>query len=509
MSLADIQSMKALKLSNINRSYLANLSTATETSLNVTALGIISSAIGWGSGPSQAYELGFLSKFDIVVSGIKLKSGTTSTQFSLFVFDANNTLLQSVLNLAPSIINNKFNLTAPLTVPAGGKLYMRFLNGNFYYTNTGSNTLKEYHPGDNTFAASPVIGGYDMVYYTKSNNSVALTDYFMPRYQEVSGNYGYIGRWFDKVVNSVTYKATNNQGSQICFKVSGTTSINVNFTPFTTPTYTPYFAYSIDGASFVRQLISTPAVTLPDTNDHIIRIIVDGMGENDPISGGKWLGSVGLTFNGVDVGTGTIKGILPMNRTIMFFGDSITEGINVLGTGANANVNSASSEYTMKCCQQINAIPYYVGYGGTGVLGDASFHHCLDAINYYYNGVPTGTDYPDVIVMAHGYNDYTLITNGTKTSTDFENAYNAVLDRLKIKYPGVPIVCLVPFGAQSLETYMKDCIASRNYCYLVESKGWSITTSDGVHPNTSGAITLGTNLATQLINTFGKQFFMG
>jgi hypothetical protein len=195
----------------------------------------------------------------------------------------------------------------------------------------------------------------------------------MPRYTETSGNYGYIGRWWDKVVNSITYKATNNQGSQVCFKVSGVTTINVNFDTITTPTFTPYFAYSIDGANFVRQKISTPAITLPDINDHIIRIIVDGMGENDPTAGGKWLGTVGIIFKGVDIGSGTIKGLLPANKQIMFFGDSITEGVNVLGTGANADVNSASGEYPMKCCQQLNAIPYYVGYGGTGVLGMLHF----------------------------------------------------------------------------------------------------------------------------------------
>lgn len=100
------------------------------------------------------------------------------------------------------------------------------------------------------------------------------------------------------------------------------------------------------------------------------------------------------------------------------------------------------------------------------------------------------TTYLGVIVMDHGFNDNTLINLGTYTMDQFKAAYNEVLDRLKINYPGVPIICMVPFGAQALQPHIESCITGRSYCYLVHTNGWAVTTADEVHPNVADSIIL-------------------
>lgn len=495
----------------------ADLADYEYTKTNVTNTNIAAATTSSAT-PSQGYENGFSPSEEVLVTGIKLNPNITTTQFSVFVFNSSLTLLQSIVSFTPTITNNEFALPTPLTFPAGGKLFVRFLNGSFRYINTGMSNLKEYRPGVPEMVNSPIRAGFDILYNTAAitfkpldipqEPTLALTDYPMPKYQEASGTIGYSGRWWDKSVSGTTYKATNNQGAQLFFKVSGATTATIGIQAITTPNSAYYYAYSIDGAPFVRKSITDGVILLPDTEEHIVRVIIDGMGENDPIAGGKWFGSVGVYVTGVTVNAGTIKAVLPVNRKGVYIGDSITEGINVLTTGANGAANSANKAYPMICSNKLNAIPYYIGYGGTGVLGNASFHKAIEAIDFFYNAVPSDNPNVDFIVMAHGFNDNTLINNGTYTVDQFKTAYNEVLDRLKVKFSGVPIICVVPFGAQALQPHIESCIAGRSYCYLVESAGWSITTTDGVHPDVSGSITLGQNIATEIETIFGKRYFM-
>ncbi|WP_273956299.1 hypothetical protein, partial [Leuconostoc mesenteroides] len=67
------------------------------------------------------------------------------------------------------------------------------------------------------------------------------------------------------------------------------------------------------------------------TDEHIVRVVIDGLNEHED----KWKGEKGVSFKNVTVDLGgTVTGVLPKNRKIMFFGDSITEGIRVLSMDA-------------------------------------------------------------------------------------------------------------------------------------------------------------------------------
>lgn len=470
-----------------------------------------------GATPSQAYGNGTIFEKEVQLVGLKLKPTFTATAFGVFVFNASNELVERLENIKPIITSNEFCLDEPLIVPAGGYVLIRFLNGSFYYQNIGTSTLKEYQPGTGALIDSSIKVGIEYIYndiyqVVAFKDETVLprikpADYLMPKFSaNANAEYTYVGRWFDYTLNDKSYKATNAAGSSIVFKVENASKLNVGFSPISVPEYTPYFAYSINGSDFVRQKITDTTIQLSDASEHWVWITVDGMGENDPVAGGKWYGSVGVYFTGVST-DGTVRGVDIQNRQILFIGDSIVEGINVLGNGANANTNSAINGFAFKTARLLNAIPLLCGYGGTAVLGNSSFHKPIEAIDYNLNKVPVNEQFPDIVCIEHGYNDGTLVSSGTYTADEFKAGYNALIDRIRIKYPGVQIICLIPFK-QSLKQEINECAKDRKYCHVIDTEDWNIAYTDTAHPSEAGAIIASEKLAKAIIELFGNQYFM-
>ena len=332
------------------------------------------------------------------------------------------------------------------------------------------------------------------------NSSVLqLTDYSLPKYKEISDPVGYVGRWFDTSVNGVQCKGTINAGSEFYFKVSGTSHVDLLFEP-NHAAQTPYFAYSIDGGTLVRQLITVPRLPELTTDEHLIRVVIDGLTEWED----KWVGEKGIAFNRVEVDAGgTIKGILPMNRIGEFYGDSITEGVRVLSMEANADGNSASGAYPFIACDKLNAISHRVGFGLTGATkgGSGGVPKLSEVIDNMTQNRKVPYHIPDFIVINHGTND------GDADSATFKANYNSALEKLRIKYSGVPIFTMIPFNQRHAQD-IRDCVADKSYCYLVETSNWNVTFTDGGHPDINGGIVAGTKLAEKIEATLGKSFFM-
>ena len=108
---------------------------------------------------------------------------------------------------------------------------------------------------------------------------------------------------------------------------------------------------------------------------------------------------------------------------------------------------------------------------------------------------------PDFIVINHGTND------GDADSATFKANYNAALERLRIKYSGVPIFAMIPFNQRHAQD-IRDCVSDKSYCYLIETSNWNVTFTDGGHPNVNGGIVAGTKLAEQIEAVLGKGFFI-
>ncbi|MCM6832898.1 SGNH/GDSL hydrolase family protein [Leuconostoc mesenteroides] len=326
-----------------------------------------------------------------------------------------------------------------------------------------------------------------------------LTDYTMPKYSEIVDQVGFVGRWFDKTVNGVQTKTTINQGSEFYFKVKNTKTINVNFV-LNSDLETPYFAYSIDGSAMTRQLITKSSLPAVTTDEHIVRVVIDGLNEHED----KWKGEKGVSFKNVTVDLGgTVTGVLPKNRKIMFFGDSITEGIRVLSMDANPNGNSATGAWPFIASEQLNSISYRVGFGASGVTtgGSGYVPPLLQNIDSMTASKTTPYYEPDIVVVNIGTND------GKSTSSNFITQFNTTLDRLSIKYSGTPIFVILPFnGAKRSE--ITTCVNSRSNIYLIDTVKWGVDTTDGVHPNQVGGITAGKKTAEYMISILGKNYFI-
>ena len=307
----------------------------------------------------------------------------------------------------------------------------------------------------------------------------------------------YVGRWFDKDIEGTPHKVTLTDGAHLYFLIENATSFDVTFTVITTGEE-PYFAYSIDGAEPIRQHITEPTVTLPDTGRHTVRIIADGMTEGE----GKWDQEKGFAIKSVTPAEGgSIVGIKPTEKVVFFYGDSITEGIRALNMNATSDGNSATNAYSWQCAETLGVTPYLIGYGASGIIMTGSFSTMQNAIDYLSDGRPVEDGViPDVIVVNHGTND------GGQSRKTFEEALTATLTHLREKYPNTPIVYLIPFN-QAHSRVIPGVVEDMDNAYVVETKGWKISYTDGVHPDAAGAKAAGEQLAAALIEILGEEFF--
>lgn len=318
----------------------------------------------------------------------------------------------------------------------------------------------------------------------------------------------FVGRWFEKKINGTSHMVTLNDGSALYFMTDGAKTVDITFTNIC-KYEDPYFSYSIDGSEPVRQHVTESTVALPDEKMHAVIIYTDGIDEN---AESKWLHEVGFAFKNISVETGSVYGIKPKNKVIAYYGDSITEGVNSLTRGSNAESNSGTKSYAYFCSQELGAVTHNVGYGASGVTKEGSFNTFINAIQYLSRGREVDPNFkPDVIVVNHGTND-----NVSANDTTFINALKEALECLMEKYPDTPIFYMMPFSQRSvgaiqktLDTYFADTDIT-----VVETASWGITTTlgpafltDSLHPNAVGARVAGIKLAASIEAKLGEDFF--
>lgn len=105
-------------------------------------------------------------------------------------------------------------------------------------------------------------------------------------------------------------------------------------------------------------------------------MIMDGMYEWE----NKWDGEVGFAVSDISVNSGVMRAVMPKNDIVFYYGDSITEGVNALGTTTNGASNSATHSYVFYSAKKLSAIPYYIGYGASGLVRPGSFKEMATAM---------------------------------------------------------------------------------------------------------------------------------
>lgn len=299
----------------------------------------------------------------------------------------------------------------------------------------------------------------------------------------------FLGRWFEKEVEGTPHMATTTDGAQIYFMTEGCTSVNLNFTDIT-HIRVPYYAYSIDGSEPIRCHITDPTVPLPDSGRHTVCIIADGMTEGE----GKWYEEIGFALKSITPAAGgKLWGIRPTAPLVFFYGDSITEGIRAISMAADSDGNSATHAYPWYCAEALGVTPYYVGYGASGLIRVGWFHTMEKAMDYLswqhpVEESPAANQQPDLIVINHGTNDGGFLTQ------EFIVAMRGTLAHVYKKYPDVPVVYVIPLQ-QTHATIIRRLMADYPNGHVIETAGWPVTFTDGIHPNAAGAKVMGERVA--------------
>ena len=218
-------------------------------------------------------------------------------------------------------------------------------------------------------------------------------------YEDVKGTYGITGRWFKKGIGGGKYDFTVTDGSAFYFKVTGTKEVNIKFVT-NTSNGTPFFAYSVDGKSMKRQRISKSKISVGGANKtHYVRVMIDSMSESE----NRWIGEAGVGIKSIEPVTSgaVISAVKPKNNVIAFYGDSITQGVRALNMALTPSGTSASNSYAWYCASKLKYVPYYAGYGGSGIVQMGCFNNLSNVIDKYTAGRKAEKFDADIIVIEH------------------------------------------------------------------------------------------------------------
>ena len=319
-----------------------------------------------------------------------------------------------------------------------------------------------------------------------------------PNFPNVTNDAYFLGRWFEKEVDNIKYAFTINMGAEIYAKFTGT-SIGATF--LHTAGYYLQVAVSIDGGAFTRfsDVNTISFATGLEDKEHTIRLVVDSIYQAK-----LWTQHEGIAFKGFTVEAGkTVSPIEPMNKRSLWLGDSITAGYNNLATTSLPSSHSAYQSYPYVVANKLNLTNIRVAFGVSGVTraGAGGVPSAPNYIDYQADGILTTEQAPDFIVINHGTND------SAATSEVFSDAYRSVINRYRIKYPGIPIICMRPFNG-ARETEIPLIVGEYDNAFYVDTTGWNITYTDGLHPDVPGHVVAGDNLTLELKNIFGNQYFV-
>lgn len=308
------------------------------------------------------------------------------------------------------------------------------------------------------------------------------------RYKDTSGSFGRSGRWYKKSIGGGEYYFTNTGGGAIYFKVTGSKYVKINFIT-NTVVDTPYFAYSVDGGSMKRQSVAKGRISLGDTKTHYVRLLIDAISESEQ----RWeeAGVAIKNIKAVSKG-GVVTALAPKNPVIAFYGDSITEGVRVLNMHLSPKGTSATRSYAWHCAERLGMVPYYAGYGGSGIFEAGSFQKCINAINNVSAYRQAAAFDAEVIVVLHGTND--VYTYGNS----YVSEYGRVLKTLHKKHPDAKIMAVIPFNQIHADEIRQAASSCKSWCRVVETASWKISYTDGLHPNAAGAKQAGKNLAKEI-----------
>jgi lysophospholipase L1-like esterase len=237
-----------------------------------------------------------------------------------------------------------------------------------------------------------------------------------------------------------------------------------------------------------------------------------------PLAAGKHLLSVWYVAGSVNQFTLPIQGLLiydsgatslpPLRaRRILFFGDSITEGVLTEGGPFQAlHTNDSTHAYPYPCAAALNAECGVFGVAGQGWTLSPSPLDTLKALSWVHSGesIPD----PDYVAVMEGANDRFAGADPGKVAA----AVQAWLTAARSMFPASRLYMIVEFGgferAPVTTGFQAYQGASRDpNAFLIDlgpaaqqgltgfTAGGTLQSFDGVHPNAATSAALGAQLA--------------
>ncbi|PEG88687.1 hypothetical protein CP358_09295 [Lactobacillus sp. UMNPBX7] len=296
------------------------------------------------------------------------------------------------------------------------------------------------------------------------------------------------GRWTVKKINNMPTLYTTNLGSYLRFKVSNVKKCQITVLP-NQDSLSPsqVFAFRIDGGKWQRAQASLEKIDIPlDSILHTIEIMAAGNSDIDEV----WQGNEGFAIKNIYLDNGAIMAA-PQRPVVNFIGDSITAGCWVVGNHPAADYRPETN-YAGICADLLNVDSVRIAYSAGGVLRPAT------------GGVPTADVFlgkiDDQTLWTPNHPDLTVINLGVNDRrfplAQFTAAFDLFIQQVKLTFPHTPLAIIIPFSQTFASEIRK--IATKHNCSIIETKTWSHSFTDGLHPDQAGAIAEGKMLAQAL-----------
>jgi hypothetical protein len=291
-----------------------------------------------------------------------------------------------------------------------------------------------------------------------------------------------------KTINAGAYFKVNLIGSATC-------NLKFDMTGILTPV--PQISYRFDsfGPWINTEISSSVSLTLPSElapyyTNHFLHVKVKATTETQA----RWnTQATAVILTGIEIDTlGSLTQPLKSPLNVIFYGDSITEGVRTMSTTAPAkdtDRNDAGQCWSTMLGEAFGCEYGIVGFGGTGVVkatGSGSVPNLQTSYNQLWNGEPRVFDpSPNLIVINDGTND----TNSGGNAAILEAGMANVLNGMLTACPNAVIATMKPFNSNKGINWINGIAACSNpqRVVYIDTDGMFVTSdpansSDNLHP---------------------------
>lgn len=300
-------------------------------------------------------------------------------------------------------------------------------------------------------------------------------------------------------INAGAYFKTSFSGSQcsLSFDTDSITALPVSEVSVSVDGMAPTI-YNVSG------VVPCSPSALVDIPVHSLRVAVKSTSETQTRWATLPLNRVALTSINIAPGSSFYAPkVLP--KTLLFYGDSITEGVRTLGETQTYDTdrNDNSVEWSAQVANRLNAEYGIVGFGATGLTksGSGSVPALTSSWNLIYPGQERSfATCPDAMIENEGTND------GDATAAAVQAAETTFLEAFTSMCPATKSIVMRPFDGQQWDALQAavSAMGSRNIS-LLDTTGFMNTAmgidSLGLHPTANNAINF---LAPQVATSVSK-----